>query len=323
MREIDRGQVTDKAPKVRFDHRRGRAHAGHVRIFLLGARGQIGRHLLPALSAFADVIPAHPGLDITAVASLAAVLRQVSPDVIVNAAAWTDVDGAERQPARAHAINAEAVAALGAWAAAHGAAVVHYSTDFVFDGRKAAAYTEQDEPNPLNAYGLAKLAGERALLACAAPAIVLRTSWVWSLASRCFVSTMLRLARERAELEIVADQIGSPTHCRDVAHATAQMLHSMLPSVTEAVTQARGVFHLAGEGSCSRHELACAAIELDPRKHEHKARSVVAVGAADFPTLAPRPSNTALDCTRFRRRFGFALPHWRTTLQAVLERGAD
>ena len=291
-----------------------------MRILLLGARGQVGHELAGALASFAEVASSSPpsaSLDAETVRPLVELTR---PDVVVNAAAYTDVDGAERDPEAAHAVNARLVAALGEEMLRRRGALVHFSTDFVFDGEKGAPYEEADEPRPLGEYGRSKLAGERALIELGAPAVILRTSWVYSLRRKSFVTTMLRLAREKEELAIVTDQIGSPTFCRDLAQSVALILYGGRADVVESLRAARGIYHLAGAGSVSRYDLARAILELDPRKSEQRVRTVRPITAAEFPLPARRPRATPLGTEKAFRQWGVRLPPWRDALARALAR---
>ena len=290
-----------------------------MKIFLLGADGQLGHELGGALGCCAEVVPAtEADFDMTDPDALRRALASASPDVVVNAAAYTDVDGAERAPEAAMRVNADAVRVLGEEARRARQLLVHYSTDFVFDGRKATAYVEEDPPAPLGAYGRSKLRGEQALAELGAPAIVLRTAWLYSLRRKSFVSQMLKLARERTSLRVVADQVGSPTFCRDLAQATALLLHGLRGASAEAVGAAHGVYHLAGDGACSRYELAKAAIELDPRRAEHQLRELEPIPSEAYPLPAARPKHAPLDCGKAQRRFGIRLPPWRESLARAL-----
>ena len=190
----------------------------------------------------------------------------------------------------------------------------------MFDGKATRAYREEDAPAPLGAYGRSKLAGEVALLAGAAPAIVLRTAWVYSPGRRSFVSSILRLARERESLRVVADQVGSPTLAGDLAIATALLLYGVRHDPFGAIDDARGVYHLAGSGAATRYELAAATIASDPRAEEHRVRRVEGIATGDYPLPAPRPAFAPLDCEKIRRRFGIALPPWREALTRALRK---
>src|SRR5258708_18989990 len=251
--------------------------------------------------------PRREASDVADVDAVRALVRARGPDVIVTASAYTDVDRAEQEPAVAHVVNARLVGMLGEEAERMRAGLIHFSTDFVFDGEKKSPYTEADVPRPLGEYARSKLAGEKALLDLDAPAIVFRTAWVYSLRRKSFVTTMLRLARERDTLEGVTDQVGSPTYCRDLAKAVSDILRAMESDAPEAIHASRGIYHLAGGGSVSRFDFARAIFELDPKKSEHKVKSVIPIRTEDFPLPAQRPLRTPLDCAKARARFGVAL----------------
>ncbi len=290
-----------------------------MKILLLGANGQLGYELRGALACFAEVTAcSRAEADLADEASTRAVIAGVLPDVIVNASAYTDVDGAEREPKVAHHVNGHMVGVLGEEARRHQAGLVHFSTDFVFDGEKETPYLETDTPHPLGEYAGSKLAGEKALAELDAPAIVFRTAWVYSLRRKSFVTTMLRLAREKETLGVVTDQVGSPTFCRDLAQAVAMILYDMRGTAAEAIGAARGVYHLAGTGSVSRFDWTRAILELDPKKSEHKTRMLSPIRTADFPLPARRPLATPLDCSKAREKWGIALPHWRDALARAM-----
>lgn len=275
---------------------------------------------MPLLKTRAEVIPlTHQDIDLRDAEALEQVLARTRPDLIVNAAAYNEVDKAESEPEVAFAVNAEAVGMLGAYAARERAALIHYSTDFVFDGTKGAPYVETDPPNPLSAYARSKLEGELMLSRIDAPAIVLRTAWVYSLRRKSFVSLMLKLAREKAELRIVTDQIGSPTFARDLARVTTRLVEQLGEQPYHRAKELAGVYHAAGGGACSRYELARAAIELDPKKAEHVVQRILEAKAADFPAPATRPSHAPLDCSKLRERTGLALMPWRDALKQAVE----
>ena len=290
-----------------------------MKILLLGADGQVGYELSRSLPDLGKVVAtSRRDLDFGDLEALRARVALEAPQVIVNAVAYNAVDRAESEPAVALRINAEAVGVLGEEAQRLGAALIHYSTDFVFDGTKDAPYTETDPTNPLSAYARSKLAGERALVDADAPAIILRTAWVYSLRRKSFVSIMLDLARQRQELRVVADQVGSPTWCRDLARATLGIISKLGPDPGSAVTARRGIYHAAGGGACSRYELATAAIDLDPKKHEHVVERIERASTADFPAPAARPSHAPLDCSKLGQVFGVHLLPWREALAEAL-----
>lgn len=287
-----------------------------MKILVLGKDGQLGFELRGALGCIGDVVAcSREEADLGDIASLGRAIEAHSPDIIVNAGAYTDVDGAERDPKAARLVNAEATAFLGEEAKNRRIALVHFSTDFVFDGEKSAAYVETDAPSPVNAYGQSKLDGERALSEMEAPAIVLRTAWVYSLRRKSFVTAILRLAREREELRIVADQIGNPTFCRDLAQATASLVHGLREELFDSFMERRGVYHLAGGGEVSRFDFARTILELDPKREEHRVKSILPIDSSEYPLPARRPLHSALDCGKLERKFGIRLPHWRDALE--------
>ncbi|ANB19131.1 dTDP-4-dehydrorhamnose reductase [Dokdonella koreensis] len=302
-----------------------------MRILLLGANGQVGRSLQRPLAGLGEVICATRdgrldgggvalAADLGDPAGLALALDAAAATVIVNAAAYTAVDRAESEPDRADRINHRAVGEIGAWAASHGAAVVHYSTDYVFDGRGDRPYREDDPVAPLGAYGRSKQAGEQALQASGAEQLILRTAWVYAAHGHNFLRTMLRLAGEREELRIVADQVGSPTPAGLIAGTTAALLARWrhLPAGERGAAQ--GVYHLTAAGACSWFDFAQAIFErahaagLLPRRPR-----VVPIASADYPTPAQRPAWSVLDCERLQTRFGLHLPAWEQGLREVVE----
>jgi dTDP-4-dehydrorhamnose reductase len=294
-----------------------------MRVLLLGGDGQVGHELRGMLTCFAELVcPSRSEADLGEPASVERAVVAARPDLVVNAAAYNDVDRAEKEPETALAVNGDAVAALGALAKRQRFALIHYSSDFVFDGEKGAPYVEDDPPSPLGAYAQSKLAGERALAELDAPAIVLRTAWVYSLRRRSFVSAILRLAAEREELQVVSDQVGSPTFCRDLAFATALLIERLGSDAHARAGVARGVYHVAGGGACSRFELARAVVELDPLRDEHRVQRISPITSSEYPLPARRPSYAPLDSSRFGLRFGIRLPEWRQALaRALADRG--
>jgi dTDP-4-dehydrorhamnose reductase len=290
-----------------------------MKVLLLGKDGQLGRALAGALACFAEV-EGHDraSVDLSNLEAVRLAVRRARPNLVVNAAAYTDVDGAEKDEPGAMRVNAEAVGALGDECLRARIGLVHYSTDFVFDGRASRPYVESDPPAPLGAYGRSKLAGERALLEMGAPAIILRTAWVYSVGRKSFVSSILRLARERDSLRVVADQVGSPTFATDLATATALLLFAMRNDAFAAIESRRGVYHLAGTGAVSRSDFAAAILELDPRRSEHRVHAVEPIRTVDYALPAERPAYAPLDCTRARGTFGVALPPWREALGRAL-----
>ena len=290
-----------------------------MKLLLLGGNGQVGRELRRSLAPLGELVTAtRDGGNADAVAdfnapeSLAALITRIAPDVVVNAAAYTAVDKAETDEEAAFRINAEAPAVIARACAASGALLVHYSTDYVFDGSASRPYREDDTTSPLGIYGASKLAGEDAIRASGARYAILRTAWVYAAHGKNFLLTMLRLAGEREELRVVADQVGAPTPASWIADATAAV-------ISHGVDQS-GTWHLTAGGETSWHGFAEAIID---EAHalgliERKPR-VVAIPTSDYPTPAQRPAYSVLDTTRLRRDFSIVPPEWREGLQRTLD----
>lgn len=285
-----------------------------MKILLLGKDGQVGWELQRALALLGELHACGRGdADFTDPESLRALVRRVAPDVIVNAAAYTAVDKAESDAAAAHLVNATAPGVLAEEAAACGAWLVHYSTDYVFDGTKDGAWVETDAARPLSVYGRTKCEGEQRIRASGAHHLILRTSWVFAARGGNFARTMLRLAKERDGLDVVADQHGAPTGAELLADATALALQRIAALGPEARSLS-GTYHLAAAGSTTwhgyaRHVLALAQQHGAVLKAGPEAVRAIASGA--FPTPAVRPMNSRLDCAKFCKSFGLALPDWR------------
>jgi len=257
-------------------------------------------------------------LDLEDPIALAATLEAEKPRLIVNAAAFTHVDHAEEQPERATRINATAVGEIGRWARDHEAGVLHLSTDYVFDGESDRPYRPDDPTGPLNHYARSKLAGEQALLDSGAPALIFRVAWVYSLYRAGFLALMMRLAAERETLKVVADQTGSPTSATDLAATLGLLFASIRQDPLGAMSEHRGVYHLAGRGACSRWALVEAAVALHPHRDALAVKTIEKVTSDAFPTPAVRPAYTALDNASTERTFGLNLPPWRDGLARCL-----
>ncbi|MEO8005684.1 MAG: dTDP-4-dehydrorhamnose reductase [Betaproteobacteria bacterium] len=289
-----------------------------MRILVTGGAGQVGWELRRTLAAFGDVIaPARDVLDLASADSIVSCLRAVNPDLIVNAAAYTAVDKAESEPELAMKINGDAPRIFAEEAARRNIALIHYSTDYVFDGRKSEPYREDDATEPANVYGRSKLAGEQGVAASGAVHLVFRTSWIYAPRGRNFLLTMLKLGSERKELKVVDDQFGAPTSARLVAQATANVVCQLLADGKPDMDRFRdagGVYHLTAAGRASWYEFAQAI--LAGRRDSAK---VLPIPATAYPTPAPRPQNSVLDNEKLRRQFGFRLPDWKTGLELCLE----
>lgn len=285
-----------------------------MRILLLGKDGQVGWELQRALAPLGQLVAlGRREADLGNPESLRACVRDARPDVIVNAAAYTAVDKAESDVEAAHLVNAVAPGVLAEEAAACGAWLVHYSTDYVFDGSKEGAWVESDPTNPLSVYGRTKCEGEERIHASGACHLILRTSWVFAPRGRNFAKTMLRLAKEREQLKVVADQHGAPTGAELLADATALALHR-IDSLGKDALALSGTYHLAASGHTTWHAYACHVIEQAlARGAVLKAGpgALLPIAAGAFPTPAVRPANSRLDCSKFCTSFSLAMPDWR------------
>lgn len=289
-------------------------------ILLTGASGQVGWELQRALASLGKVVvPSRDELDLSRPETLSGAIRSIKPDIIVNPAAYTAVDKAESEQGIAYTVNAEAPHVLATEAARLGISLVHFSTDYVFDGGKKTAYVETDKPNPLGVYGASKLAGEKAVSESDAQHLVLRTSWVYGMRGKNFLLTMQRLAREKEELGVVNDQFGAPTWSRSIAEATAQILAMWLSPGTseENRRQLSGTYHLSCAGKTSWHDFAAAILSNMQAAGEHTAR-LRAITTADYPTPAKRPANSVLSNEKLQQAFGIFMPAWDDALRLCL-----
>ncbi|MFN4016083.1 MAG: dTDP-4-dehydrorhamnose reductase [Reyranella sp.] len=291
-----------------------------MRILVTGVTGQVGSALATKLATFGSVVPADRSvLDLTRPEDIASRLDEIAPDLIVNPAAYTAVDRAEDERDLAFLVNADAPRALARWCARRQVALLHFSTDYVYSGRGSAPWKESDETGPLSVYGASKLAGESAIREVGGPHLIARTSWVYAATGSNFLRTIVRLAREREELRIVADQIGAPTSAGVIADTLAAFFASPggLPSVIERTD---GLVHVAAAGSTSWHGFATSIVEgLRTRGVPLKVERVVAIGTADFPTKAQRPANSRLDLSRLSQLLGHSTPDWSAGLATVLD----
>ena len=294
-----------------------------TRILLTGKNGQVGWELHRTLLTLGEVIAVdHEKMDLANADSIRNVIREAKPALIVNAAAYTAVDKAESEPELAMAINGMAPGIMAEEAKRMGAAIIHYSTDYVFDGTKDGPYTEEDEPHPLNVYGRTKLAGERAIQAVGAPYLIFRTSWVYSARGKNFLLTMLRLAKERDELKVVDDQIGAPTWSRMIAEATAQVLAQLYSPITRhfsPCTEVTGIYHLTAGGQTSWFGFAKKLLEYSSLIARHSTPRLLPIPTSAYPTLARRPRKSVLSNRKLVERFGFVQPSWQDCVATCLE----
>ncbi len=288
-----------------------------MRILMTGATGQLGKDLLPLLQEQGEVVAvSRADCDLSSADAVRKVVAEVRPSVIVNPAAYTAVNDAEAQRELAYAINGTAAGILAEEARKFGAMFVHYSTDYVFDGGKPGAYTEDDEPAPLNVYGASKLAGERAVAAAGGRYLVLRTSWVYGANGNNFLLTIRRLAREREELKIVDDQVGAPTSSIDIARATARLVRQYVAVAEDAFPA--GLYHMTAAGTVSWCGFARAIVAALGEHESFQLQRIVAIGSSEYPTPARRPLNSLLCNGKFERTFGFRLGSWQSGLAEVI-----
>jgi dTDP-4-dehydrorhamnose reductase len=290
-----------------------------VRTLLTGVTGQVGAALLRRLGPD-TVIAADRGLiDLAFPDRIAPALDRLRPELIVNPAAYTAVDSAEDERDLAFTVNAEAPGAMARWAAAHNVPFIHFSTDYVFDGSGDSPHAENAECRPLSVYGASKLAGERAVQTAGGVHLVVRTSWVYAASGTNFLRTIARLARERDELRIVADQVGAPTSAACIADGVAHIV-SQQDTLPARFAAAEGVVHLAAKGQASWFEFASAIIAgLGHRNVALALKNLTPIRSSEYPTKAARPLNSRLNLTRLQTVFGFRPPAWTTCLEAELD----
>jgi dTDP-4-dehydrorhamnose reductase len=291
-----------------------------MRILLIGVNGQVGFELQRSLSPLGEIVATDfPDCDLADPASIRHWVLETAPQVIVNAAAYTAVDKAEAEPELARAVNARGPAVIGEVARQIRARVIHYSTDYVYGGTRSAPYREDNPTDPLGVYGGSKRDGDLALVASGAPHFIFRTSWVFGAHGANFVKTILRLASERAALNVVADQIGAPTSAALIADVTAQVVGQLAYRPTGEIPS--GIYHLTADGETSWHGFAQAIVReaiAHGRDLKLVPAAIRAVTTAEYPLPAKRPANSRLDTTRLRRTFNLVLPHWQIGLDHVL-----
>jgi dTDP-4-dehydrorhamnose reductase len=302
-----------------------------LRLLVTGATGQIGWQLQRTLAPLGAVVACtRSELDLADPDATAKFVRNLSPDVVVNAGAYTAVDKAESEPDLAHTINADAPGRIAAELARTGGLLVHYSTDYVFDGAKTGPYEEDDEAGPLNAYGQTKLAGERLIASSGCPHIILRTTWVYDIRGKNFLRTVLRLAREKEELRMVGDQHGAPTWARVIAEATAQIVARCEQRRDPSGWGFNGIFHLTAAGGTTwagfaqqildeYESLASWPADTGEFGSPLVAKRVVPISSDMYKTPARRPRNSVLSNARLQTTFGLSLPDWRLQLRLALQ----
>ena len=305
-----------------------------VRILVTGANGQVGWNLQRTLSPLGDVVAlSRDQLNLSNLDAVAQAVRDTGANLVVNAGAYTAVDKAESEPELARVVNALAPARMAEELARSGGTLIHYSTDYVFDGAKDGAYVEDDPTAPLNVYGQTKLEGEQAIAASGCAYVILRTSWVYDIRGKNFLRTVLRLAREREELRMVGDQFGAPTWARAIAEATLVIAVQLLRRRNTLDAQSRadgGIFHLTAAGQTSWAEFAdaiikeyddCCSWPADSGEFGQplKVKNIVSIATAEYPTPAKRPLNSVLSNAKVQAVFGIALPEWRSQLRLAMQ----
>lgn len=288
-------------------------------ILLFGKNGQLGSELKKILPDLGNLTCLdQEDVDLCNTSALQQALNDLKPKLIINASAYTAVDRAETEPETAMKVNALAPGAMAEWARKTYAVFVHYSTDYVFDGRKNTPYLEIDPTNPLNVYGKSKLAGEENIRQAGGAFLILRTSWVYSMQGTSFVTKVLEWARKNQTMKVVSDQVSNPTWSRDLAEGTFSVVSAHRDRLPDVMQERRGIYHLAGGGYTSRYEWARRILANDPKRTEQLVQTIKPASTEEFPLPAGRPLFSALDCSKFKETFGFSLPDWADSLQRAM-----
>lgn len=297
------------------------------RILLTGVSGQVGAALLPLLQTMGEVVaPLRSELDMSDTEAVRFYVRQVKPRWIVNPGAYTAVDKAEKEPELAYAINRDAVGAMGEEAAACGAAVISFSTDYVFPGDGTRPWVETDATGPLGVYGASKLAGEQALAASGAAHIVFRTSWVYGATGNNFLRTILKYARDKEEMKIVADQHGAPTWSEDLARLTVHTMEHLEARAaggrpSDAMREVGGVYHACDAGETTWYGFASEFVRLAQEKEpQQRFAKLLPIPSSEYPTPAKRPLNSRMSCEKLKAQLGYEMPRWEASVKQVMER---
>lgn len=288
-------------------------------ILVFGINGQVGSALLNSLKGLGTINAYDfPEVDFNKDETLDSVIKTVNPDLIINAAAYTAVDKAEEESEKARQINGYFVGYLAKTAHKHKISLIHYSTDYVFDGKKGSDYFESDQTNPINEYGFSKLIGEQEIQEIGGANIILRTSWVYSLSGNSFVTKVLKWARNNPELRIVDDQISNPTWATMLAEMTAKIVGMGEENWYEFFTKKQGLYHLSGKGAVSRFDWAKEILALDSNKKEHIVTDIKPTKSKAFPTPANRPQYSSLNCSKFETSFNLVVPSWQESLSQAM-----
>lgn len=290
------------------------------RILLIGKNGQLGHELMQSLLVIGNVIAVDRSqVDLLKLNTLNETIEGFSPDILINAAAFTNVDKAEYEPDNAKTINAVAPGLLAQWAKSRGVLFIHFSTDFVFDGEKRTPYLETDIPRPINTYGKTKLEGEQAVLNVGGSFFIFRTGWLYSKESDSFCTRVLSWSRSQSVMRIVNDQFGSPTWARMLAQHITRILSIGGPNPRDYFFHHSGLYHLAGKGQATKFELAKRMVELDPHRSEQVVKELLPVASSFFDTPAKRPSYSVLCSEKAEREFGITIENWNESLRLMFQ----
>lgn len=290
-----------------------------LKILLLGKYGQLGWELNRSLLPLGDLVALdYPEINLASPDSIQNIVRDIRPDLVINATAYTNVDKAESEPELAMAINGIGSGILAEEVKKQNGVLIHYSTDYVFDGTKGAPYLETDEANPINVYGETKLAGEKAVQDVDGTYLIFRTSWVYSLRRPCFVTKVLKWAKENETLRIVDDQVSSPTWARYLAETTSQIVAQGRSKPLAYLNDKRGVYHLAGGGACSRLEWAQAILDMVNKRDGLLVKELLSAKSSDFPTPANRPMISVLNMEKIQHTFSLQMTNWEEQLRLLL-----
>ena len=290
-----------------------------MRVVLFGKNGQVGWELERLLPELGELIAFNrQELDISDLGLVKNTLFELKPDLIINAAAYTEVDRAEKETEKAMLVNAEAPGAMAETANKINATLVHYSTDYVFDGTLARPYREDDLTNPLSVYGQSKLAGEKNIEQAGGSFLILRTSWVYSMRGNTFVNKMLAWARSHETLRVVDDQISNPTWAKALAESTFSLVSAHRDNLQDVMKERSGIYHMAGTGHASRYEWGKEILNNASNRTDILARTIQPVSSDTFPLPAARPPFSALDCSKLKETFQIQLPDWKNSLKAAM-----
>jgi dTDP-4-dehydrorhamnose reductase len=291
-----------------------------MKILLLGSNGQLGYEATRTLFCYGDLVAIdYPDIDFTKPDQVIKLIKEVNPDLIYNAVAYTDVDRAELESEKAILVNCHTPGEIAIYCKKFNIPLIHFSTDYVFDGEKGELYTEEDIPNPINVYGKSKFAGEQAIMESQCPIVIFRTSWVYSMRVGGFVKKVINWAQKNEELRIVDDQIGNPTWARMLAILSSTLVKNSKNETLELFESKGSLFHIAGGGYSSRYEWTKSIINFIPNDIPVKVEKINPAKSDEFPAPAARPMFSALNCEKFEQTFSLKIPHWETSLKLMLD----